>query len=1216
MENSTPETAGEKAIQELPQEQPISSATSKDEEKTIELKAKPEREATIKDFLRIFSYATKWDFALMAAGSLFSIGAGMTMPLMNVIFGRLVGNFTSYFTPGAAPTQAQFNAMVNKQALYIFALFVSRFGAGYINKFCFRMIGIRMSAAIRLHYLQSLFSQTVHVLDSMPSGQAASTITATANTLQLGISEKLGTFIEFNTTIITAIIIAFIYSWELTLITSTVIVFIAIVLSILLPFIIKGHTNSTRAEAKASSIATEAFAGIRMVVSCGAESRIAHRYSEWVDKARQYGQSTSPLVALQFGLLFFSVYAMFALAFWYGTRAYAQGRLGGINDIIIVLMSVMMMVMSLERTSTPLIAASKAMVAAAEFFAVIDAPQPEVGKLKEPDVNAGSDIVFTDVTFAYPSRPSKKVLDGLNLRIEANKNTAIVGPSGSGKSTIVGLIEGWYTLHDQYIIAKTIQQDKKKEAEKKKGKKGKQEDTKEEEQGESLPSIEDTGPRVQLSGTISTCGHTFDDINIKWWRSQIGLVQQEPFLFNQSIFNNVASGLIGTEWEDAPEVKKRELVKQACVESFADEFIDRLPDGYDTQVGDSGTKLSGGQRQRIAIARSIVKRPKILILDEATSAIDVRGERIVQAALERASKGRTTITIAHRLSTIKDADKIVVLQNGKVAQEGTHEGLLSKGEGVYYGLVNAQKLSLGDEKEDEPMHEEEDIAAVLTREKSAAKSERDHEKQAAQWTNRNIFNGFGRLLSEQKSKFPLYVIAIAGACGAAAAVPLQAFLFAKLITVFQEFGQDFIDDSVFWSKMWAILAAGVGVSYFTTAIAATNCEHSISATYRQQYFESLLYQNIPYFDREDNATGQLTARLQSDPQSLKELMGVNMMMMLVGMFTLVGALAISFAYGWKLALVALCVTLPLGVLSSYFRVKYELQFNEMSEAVFQESSKFGAESIGAFRTVSALVMEDSIVDRYRTLLDDHVITAYKKARWTTLIFALSDSVSLGCQALIFWYGGRLLGTREYDTTAFFVTYMAVIQGAESAGTWLSLGPNAAVASAAANRILSIRDSKNQDVISSSEQVEDTEGGVKIEFQDAHFKYPTRDMSIFRGLNLTIEKGQFAALVGSSGSGKTSIVSLLERFYDLNKGRILFNGKDITEVNVYEYRKLLSLVSQEAMLFQGTIKDNLFLGVDPTAVTDDELHQVCQPRLFMISLFLSRMATTPTLVTKE
>lgn len=292
------------------------------------------------------------------------------------------------------------------------------------------------------------------------------------------------------------------------------------------------------------------------------------------------------------------------------------------------------------------------------------------------------------------------------------------------------------------------------------------------------------------------------------------------------------------------------------------------------------------------------------------------------------------------------------------------------------------------------------------------------------------------------------------------------------------------------------------------------------------------------------------------------------MMVLIGIFGLVGALAISFAHGWKLALVALCVTIPLGVASGYFRVRYEIQFNAMNEAVFQESSKFGAESIGAFRTVCALVMEDSIIKRYQELLDGHVGTAFKKARWTTVVFALSDSIGLGCQALIFWYGGRLLASGEYDVAAFLITFMAVIQGAESAGTWFSMGPNAAQAAQAANRILSIRGSRNEDTVPTTEQVPDTDGGIKIELQDVHFRYPTRDVSIFKGLNLTIEKGQFAALVGASGSGKTSIVSLLERFYDIPRGRVLFNGRDITEINLYEYRKLLSLVAQEPSLFQG------------------------------------------------
>ena len=231
----------------------------------------------------------------------------------------------------------------------------------------------------------------------------------------------------------------------------------------------------------------------------------------------------------------------------------------------------MMMVISLERTSTPLLAVGKATVAACEFFTVIDAPQPDKGHLKSPEITGNEDIVFENVTFAYPSRPHVKVLDDLNLRIEAGKINAVVGPSGSGKSTIVGLIQRWYSLQDQHLIAKAIE--KKKDDKKKKKKK-------DNESGDEStePESEETGPPIELRGSVTTSGHQLDEIDLKWWRSQIGLVQQEPFLFNDTIFKNVAYGLIGTEWADESEEKQRELVKEACQEAFADEFIDKLPD--------------------------------------------------------------------------------------------------------------------------------------------------------------------------------------------------------------------------------------------------------------------------------------------------------------------------------------------------------------------------------------------------------------------------------------------------------------------------------------------------------------------------------------------------------------------------------------------------------------------------------------------------------------
>jgi ATP-binding cassette subfamily B (MDR/TAP) protein 1 len=311
------------------------------------------------------------------------------------------------------------------------------------------------------------------------------------------------------------------------------------------------------------------------------------------------------------------------------------------------------------------------------------------------------------------------------------------------------------------------------------------------------------------------------------------------------------------------------------------------------------------------------------------------------------------------------------------------------------------------------------------------------------------------------------------------------------------------------------------------------------------------------------------------------------------LFTLIGSIAIAFAFGWKLAIVAVCVAGPLSLGAGYSRLKYELEFEKMYSAIFAESSKFAAESIGAFRTVTSLTLENSIMARYDRLLSGHVLAAYKRSRWTTLIFAFSDSVGVGCQALVFWYGGKLLASLEYQLLNFFVCYIAVIIGAESAGLGFSFSPNAAQASAAANRMLSLRESPNLDVNPKLTSIPDTDGGVKIELKDVQFKYPTRDVSIFNGLNLTIEKGQFAALVGASGCGKTSIVSLLERFYDIHGGQILANGVDIKDIDVYKFRKHLSLVAQEPNLLQGTVRENILLGVDPETVTDQQLEDVCR-----------------------
>lgn len=224
-----------------------------------------------------------------------------------------------------------------------------------------------------------------------------------------------------------------------------------------------------------------------------------------------------------------------------------------------VFFSVLLVVSALGSIAAPIMGISKAASASTGFFAMIDTPAPQTTGLKEPDASAQEDIAFRDVTFAYPSRPDVKVLDELNVRFAAGQLTAIVGPSGSGKSTIVGLLERWYHIADQLTgsdesrLSTNIKQ------------------------SSVVNSKSDIRAPEANSGTITIGGHEIQSLDLKWWRSQIGLVQQEPFTFNATIYNNVAYGLVGSKWEHEDDMTKMELVRAACREAFADEFIERLP---------------------------------------------------------------------------------------------------------------------------------------------------------------------------------------------------------------------------------------------------------------------------------------------------------------------------------------------------------------------------------------------------------------------------------------------------------------------------------------------------------------------------------------------------------------------------------------------------------------------------------------------------------------
>jgi ATP-binding cassette, subfamily B (MDR/TAP), member 1 len=308
-----------------------SSPSTPDSAKAVR---KSEPQPGFSNFWRILSYSTTFDKCLMSAAVVFSAGAGAALPLMNVVFGRLVGSFNGYFIPGSNVSKDEFLASVNQNALYILYLFIAKFVLSYISIYSFRMTGIRISATIRMAYLVALFNQPISVIDKLPSGAATDSLTTVANTIQIAISDKLGVLVQFIALIISAYAIAFKYSWALTLASSSVILFVFLVYGSITPGFIRAEFSIIESNSRASAVAGEVLKSVRTVKSLCAENAVTARYAKWTAQSRKRGLEKSPLTGAQFAPAFFATYANMALTFWFGVKLYSQGNISDVGVVV------------------------------------------------------------------------------------------------------------------------------------------------------------------------------------------------------------------------------------------------------------------------------------------------------------------------------------------------------------------------------------------------------------------------------------------------------------------------------------------------------------------------------------------------------------------------------------------------------------------------------------------------------------------------------------------------------------------------------------------------------------------------------------------------------------------------------------------------------------------------------------------------------------------
>mmetsp|Transcript_26009 Transcript_26009/g.46896 ORF Transcript_26009/g.46896 Transcript_26009/m.46896 type:complete len:1444 (+) Transcript_26009:100-4431(+) len=635
--------------------------------------------------------------------------------------------------------------------------------------------------------------------------------------------------------------------------------------------------------------------------------------------------------------------------------------------------------------------------------------------------DSANEIVLKDVHFQYPTRPDTDIFRGVNLSIKKGETLALVGPSGQGKSTVMQLIERYYD---------------------------------------------------PTSGTIEFEGRDIKELNIQYYRNQISLVSQEPTLFNDTIMANIKYGK-----PDATD----EQVYEAAKKANAHNFISSFPDGYSTQLGETSLAVSGGQKQRIAIARAIIKEPRVLLLDEATSALDTASERVVQEALDELMQDHrhTTIVIAHRLSTIVNADRIAYISDGKVREIGTHDELMANPESKYRRLQELQHMGTSQHK----VHVEK--KETTTTKKSSVKSSKTaslpptkvDEDSVDSETEKNIASK-ARLMA--KDDVGLFVVGSVGAVLAGLMFPGWGIIFAYMIEYLyypvlpcdMEAGiippgysscddyLTFVTDemrniSFMLTYGWLGIIAAVMVGDILVFYGFGSASERMNKRVRDSAFTSLLRQEISYFD--SRSVGSLTSQLSDDAALIHSFSGQPIRQLVMSISSVLVGVVISFVYMWPFALVSLAI-LPFMGFGAEMEMK--MYMGEDDEEVKEDEDGPGAiavESLLNIRTVASLSLESIRLNDYTEALikknPQSLITTCKKC---SLVASGQFIQMWGC-ALMFWWGGYLLWKwpDEFTYRGFLISMFALLFSLSGLGMAAQGATDRDKAKAAGERIFAL-----------------------------------------------------------------------------------------------------------------------------------------------------------------
>ncbi|KAL6888375.1 hypothetical protein ACP4OV_009401 [Aristida adscensionis] len=1094
-----------------------------------------EAKPALASFVSVFMHADMADVVLMVLGLVGAVGDGLSTPVLFLLCSRIYNDI------GSGPDHVQnFISRMNEGVRNLVFLAIANWVIAFLEGYCWTRTAERQASRMRARYLKAMLRQDVEYFD-LRAGSTSEVIATVSNdslVVQDALSEKLPNFVKNCAFFLGSFAIGFVLLWRLTLVALPS-VLLLVIPGFIYGRILLGLARRIREQyTRPSALAEQAVSSVRTVYSFVAERSIIAQFSAALEESTRLGIKVGLAKGVGIGSNGIT-FAIYAFIVWYGSQlvmyhGYQGGTILAAAGCIVVgglaLGSGLPYIKYLSEASS----AGERILEMIKRVPKIDSESNTGEEL----ANIAGDAEFKNIKFCYPSRPECTIFACFNLCVPAGHTMALVGGSGSGKSTVIALLERFYD---------------------------------------------------PLAGEIMLDGVDIRRLRLKWLRAQMGLVSQEPALFSTSIKENILFGK-----EDATE----EEVVAAAMAANAHNFIAQLPQGYDTQVGEHGVQMSGGQKQRIAIARAIIKSPKILLLDEATSALDTESERVVQQALDLASLGRTTIVIAHRLSTIQYADSIAVIQHGEVKELGSHDELIAIENGIYSSLVHVQQ-----NRDPRVVDEVGGTGSTSVLGRSSSHSMSTRFSAASRSSSTRSINdvcvdddttrklpvpSFRRLLMLNAPEWKQALMGSISAIVFGGIQPAYAYVMGSMISVY--YLRDH-EQMKYETRTYTLIFVALAVLSFLMNI-VQHYNFGIMGEYltkrvREQLLAKILTFEIGWFDRDENSSGAICSQLVKDANIVRSLMGDLMALVIQTASAVLISCTMGLVIAWRLGVVMIAVQ-PVIICCFYGRQAILKGMSKKSVEAQSESSKLAAEAVSNLRTITAFSSQERILGLFDQAQDRPRKESIRRSWVAGFGLAASMSLLTCSYALDFWYGARLIAERHITSKDLFQTFLIlvgtgrVLAEAGSMTTDLAKGADT-VASVFA--ILD-RETKIDPENPNGYKPEKLKGEVDIRGVD--FAYPSRpDVIIFKGFSLNLRPGKSTALVGQSGSGKSTIIGLIERFYDPLRGVVNIDGRDIKTYNLRALRRHIGLVSQEPTLFACTIRQNIVYGTETSSEVEIE-----------------------------